>query len=190
MFPNRLGVVGCLYWKKYTNCINEWIYVLVMVQSCKYSVNITAKQYGIYRWYEIYLPNKFFIDFLQGFYIYIYTVSIIFLIYAYVYLLRNKSLKLRRNLRRNHYSSPSSGSRSNLKRKYSFDDSRTYHTGSFYLRLGAVGRQMHLRIFWFANKWYVQKNKEFWLYFVIYLRSFTLYFMYFDISKIFYWFIY
>lgn len=46
MFPNRLGVVGCLYWKKYTNCINEWIYVLVMVQSCKYSVNITAKQYG------------------------------------------------------------------------------------------------------------------------------------------------
>lgn len=161
-----------------------------MVQSCKYSVNITAKQYGIYRWYEIYLPNKFCIDFLQGFYIYIYTVSIIFLIYAYVYLLRNKSLKLRRNLRRNHYSSPSSGSRSNLKRKYSFDDSRTYHTGSFYLRLGAVGRQMHLRIFWFANKWYVQKNKEFWLYFVIYLRSFTLYYTYFDIGKIFYWFIY
>lgn len=105
---------------------------------------------------------KFFIDFLQGFYIYIYTVSIIFLIYAYVYLLRNKSLKLRRNLRRNHYSSPSSGSRSNLKRKYSFDDSRTYHTGSFYLRLGAVGRQMHLRIFWFANKWYyVRKIKYF-----------------------------
>lgn len=100
--------------------------------------------------------------FLQGFYIYIYTVSIIFLIYAYVYLLRNKSLKLRRNLRRNHYSSPSSGSRSNLKRKYSFDDSRTYHTGSFYLRLGAVGRQMHLRIFWFANKWYyVRKIKYF-----------------------------
>lgn len=161
-----------------------------MVQSCKYSVNITAKQYGIYRWYEIYLPNNFCIDFLQGFYIYIYTVSIIFLIYAYVYLLRNKSLKLRRNLRRNQYSSPSSGSRGNLKRKYSFDDSRTYHTGSFYLRLGAVGRQIHLRIFWFANKWYVQKNKEFWLYFVIYLRSFTLYYMYFDISKIFYWFIY
>lgn len=153
-----------------------------MVQSCKYSVNITAKQYGHMLLFivdmKFILPNKCCIDFfLQGFYIYIYTVSIIFLIYAYVYLLRNKSLKLRRNLRRNQYSSPSSGSRSNLKRKYSFDDSRTYHTGSFYLRLGAVGRQIHLRIFWFANKWYVQKNKEFWLYFVIYLRSFTLYFI-------------
>lgn len=125
----------------------------------------------------IYLISVALIFFLQGFYIYIYTVSIIFLIYAYVYLLRNKSLKLRRNLRRNQYSSPSSGSRSNLKRKYSFDDSRTYHTGSFYLRLGAAGRQIHFRIFWFANKWYVQKNKEFWLYFVIYLRSFTLYYI-------------
>ena len=81
-----------------------------------------------------------FIIFFQGFYIYIYTVSIIFLIYAYVYLLQNKSLKLRRNLRRNQYGSPTSGSRSNLKRKYSFDESRTYHTGSFYLRLGAVGK--------------------------------------------------
>lgn len=38
------GGRGVLYWKKYTNCINKWI--LVMVQSCKYSVNITAKQYG------------------------------------------------------------------------------------------------------------------------------------------------
>lgn len=44
MFPNRLGGRGVLYWKKYTDCINKWI--LVMVQSCKYSVNITAKQYG------------------------------------------------------------------------------------------------------------------------------------------------
>ncbi|XP_048777253.2 proton channel OtopLc-like [Ostrea edulis] len=75
----------------------------------------------------------------DGFYIYIYTVSVIFLIYAYVYLLRNKSIKLRRNLRRGQYSTSASSSRSNLKRKYSFDDSRTYHTGSFYLRLGAVG---------------------------------------------------
>lgn len=89
---------------------------------------------------EIFSNETFNFSFLfDGFYIYIYTVSIIFLIYAYVYLLQNKSLKLRRNLRRNQYSSPSSGSRSNLKRKYSFDDSRTYHTGSFYLRLGAVG---------------------------------------------------
>lgn len=42
--PKSVGGRGVLYWKKYTNCINKWI--LVMVQSCKYSVNITAKQYG------------------------------------------------------------------------------------------------------------------------------------------------
>lgn len=115
------------------------------------------------------MPNRLCIDFLQGFYIYIYTVSIIFLIYAYVYLLQNKSLKLRRNLRRNQYSSPSSGSRSNLKRKYSFDDSRTYHTGSFYLRLGAVGRQLSYCIFILVYKSYVRKI----YYFILFLYQNT-----------------
>ncbi|XP_061185369.1 proton channel OtopLc-like [Saccostrea echinata] len=88
---------------------------------------------------KIFSKETFIFSFLfDGFYIYIYTISVFFLIYAYVYLLQDKSLKLRKNLRRGQYTT-TSGSRGNLKRKYSFDDSRTYHTGSFYLRLGAVG---------------------------------------------------
>ncbi|XP_033743526.1 proton channel OtopLc-like [Pecten maximus] len=74
----------------------------------------------------------------EGFYIYLYSVSIIFLIYAYVYLLQNKTVRLRKKVKRRMNSPESNGSTSSRKRKYSFDVSRTYNTGSFYLRLGAV----------------------------------------------------
>lgn len=128
--------------------MNECIYVMTFGTILQVFSNITVIDFYIpFMKFICLISYQYALIILQGFYIYIYTVSIIFLIYAYVYLLQNKSLKLRRNLRRNQYSSPSSGSRSNLKRKYSFDDSRTYHTGSFYLRLGAVGRQLPYCIF-------------------------------------------
>ncbi|KAK3100048.1 hypothetical protein FSP39_013917 [Pinctada imbricata] len=74
----------------------------------------------------------------EGFYVYIYVFSIAFLVYAYVYLLQNRNLRQKR--RRKHGGGSSAiESHVTLKRKYSFDGSRTYHTGSFYLRLGAVG---------------------------------------------------
>ena len=76
----------------------------------------------------------------QGFYVYMYVFSIAFLVYAYAYLLQNKTLRHRR--KRRNGGTATIESHVTLKRKYSFDDSRTYHTGSFYLRLGAVGNKM------------------------------------------------
>jgi hypothetical protein len=92
----------------------------------------------------------------QGFYIYLYSISICFLIYAYTYLLQNTTVMVRK--KRHRFVPPESTSSSFKGKKYSYDDSPTYHTGSFYLRLGAVGefmltfykntpcRAIHLRI--------------------------------------------
>ncbi|XP_046351177.2 proton channel OtopLc-like [Haliotis rufescens] len=87
----------------------------------------------------------------EGFYIYLYVVSIIFLVYVYAYLLRRKKLKtelLTKTLTRSisitrgwaktsTKADDSSSTRGKRRRHISVDVSP--HTGSFYLRLGAVG---------------------------------------------------
>ncbi|XP_071127125.1 proton channel OtopLc-like [Mytilus edulis] len=86
---------------------------------------------------EIFAPSPMTFLF-EGFYIYLYAVSICFLIYAYTYLLQNTTLIVRKKQRR--FVPPEVAASSSFKqKKYSYDISRTYHTGSFYLRLGAVG---------------------------------------------------
>ncbi|XP_041359648.1 proton channel OtopLc-like [Gigantopelta aegis] len=73
----------------------------------------------------------------QGFYIYLFAGSIFFLIFMYICVLRSRNCrwpcqKKRRNPLVNALY------RKTLNRNFSFDDSPHSHTGSFYLRLGAV----------------------------------------------------
>ncbi|ESO83219.1 hypothetical protein LOTGIDRAFT_93565, partial [Lottia gigantea] len=67
------------------------------------------------------------------FYLYLYISSIFFLIYVYVYLL--------------HSPNASTTSFRTRKRRVAFDETNNHHTGSFYLRLGAlafgVGSMIH-----------------------------------------------
>lgn len=74
--------------------------------------------------------------FLQLFYLYVYGLSILFLIYVYVYLLGNRKIKLHPFRKRED--STSSQKKRLKKRKVSVDEVDS-HTGSFYLRLGALG---------------------------------------------------
>lgn len=71
----------------------------------------------------------------EGFYIYLYVMSIAFLIYAYSYLLRLRTTSASRRGRTIVSSVPVQ----NRKRHPSADGSTDPQTGSFYLRLGAVG---------------------------------------------------
>lgn len=71
----------------------------------------------------------------EGFYIYLYVMSIAFLVYAYSYLLRIRTFSVGRRGRTIVSSVPVQ----NRKRTACFDDDMTEQTGSFYLRLGAVG---------------------------------------------------
>ncbi|KAL4231018.1 hypothetical protein ACF0H5_011390 [Mactra antiquata] len=70
----------------------------------------------------------------EGFYIYLYTVSIAFLLYVYSYLLRLQTMPLSRRGRTVISSVPVQN-----RKRHGIDESRGYQTGSFYLRLGAVG---------------------------------------------------
>ncbi|XP_064608245.1 proton channel OtopLc-like isoform X2 [Liolophura sinensis] len=78
------------------------------------------------------------------FYLYVYGLSIVFLIYVYVYLLGNRKIPFRPFLRRED--STSSQKKRLKKRKVSVDEVDS-HTGSFYLRLGAlafgIGSMIH-----------------------------------------------
>ena len=78
--------------------------------------------------------NLYFFSF-QGFYIYLYGVSVAFLLYVYVFLLRSRSVSRK--------CWQEKGTSDSLLRKAhrKFVSVRNHtHTGSFYLRLGAVGK--------------------------------------------------
>ncbi|XP_046578538.1 proton channel OtopLc-like [Haliotis rubra] len=78
--------------------------------------------------------------FFEAFYVYLYCISMGFLLYVYLYLLRRRRRGIRnllQNFSRNLRFNVDDHSRS---RKVAFDDNTaSRHTGSFYLRLGAVG---------------------------------------------------
>ncbi|BFZ11159.1 hypothetical protein BsWGS_14198 [Bradybaena similaris] len=85
----------------------------------------------------------------QAFYIYLYVVSIVFLVYVYAYLLRRNQLKtefLTRTLSRSlswtrawgkSWAKGDTDSKSKRKKMISLDSN--HHTGTFYLRLGVLG---------------------------------------------------
>ncbi|CAG5134243.1 unnamed protein product, partial [Candidula unifasciata] len=85
----------------------------------------------------------------QAFYIYLYVVSIVFLVYVYAYLLRRNQLKtefLTRTLSRSlswtrawgkTWARGDTDSKSKRKKMISLDSN--HHTGTFYLRLGVLG---------------------------------------------------
>ncbi|XP_050390367.1 uncharacterized protein LOC126809686 [Patella vulgata] len=87
--------------------------------------------------------------FFEIFYLYLYITSILFLIYVYVYLLRrnrmtfnilSRTWSFRRSVN-SCKDSPNASTTSfrTRKRKVAFDETNNHHTGSFYLRLGALG---------------------------------------------------
>ena len=90
---------------------------------------------------------------LQGFYIYLYSVSILFLVYVYAYLLRRNRLKtelLTRTLSRSLSSSrawakglarPDTDTKSKFRKRMISLDVSNHHTGTFYLRLGVLGKE-------------------------------------------------
>uniref|UniRef100_A0A0B7AYQ6 Otopetrin n=1 Tax=Arion vulgaris TaxID=1028688 RepID=A0A0B7AYQ6_9EUPU len=86
----------------------------------------------------------------QAFYIYLYVVSIVFLVYVYAYLLRRNQLKtefLTRTLSRSlswtraWSKTMAKGAESDVKgkRKRMISLDSNHHTGTFYLRLGVLG---------------------------------------------------
>ncbi|KAK6167422.1 hypothetical protein SNE40_021456 [Patella caerulea] len=87
----------------------------------------------------------------EAFYLYLYLVSIIFLVYVYLYLLRRNRLKtefLTRTLSRSmswtkawakSWAKGDNESTKSNRRKRHISMDTNHHTGSFYLRLGAVG---------------------------------------------------
>ncbi|XP_013390900.1 otopetrin-2 [Lingula anatina] len=77
------------------------------------------------------------INFFEAFYIYLYGVSIIFLIYVYAFLLQNATSEYTR--KRAQQANNAHTAILEKSRKVSIDSSGSHHTGSFYLRLGAVG---------------------------------------------------
>ena len=111
----------------------------------------------------------------QGFYIYLYLVSSIFLFYVYAYLLRRQALfkpgfkrafssirlrsAFRRTLSSGSYLSrsessfsggaPSTGEGGTVKhkrRRVSYNQKPNNHTGSFYLRVGAIGEALYIAL--------------------------------------------
>ncbi|XP_041359049.1 proton channel OtopLc-like [Gigantopelta aegis] len=72
----------------------------------------------------------------QGFYIYLFLGSVVFLLFLYVFILRTNSCSLICK-KGGQYTTTDGNSRNRLNRNLSFDHS-TVHAGSFYLRLGAV----------------------------------------------------
>ncbi|XP_076437548.1 proton channel OtopLc-like isoform X2 [Babylonia areolata] len=104
-------------------------------------------------------PNSYMFE---GFYIYLYLVSTIFMVYVYAYLLRRQTAFLpgfkrayfsfRRNISGSTFSRQSStksdpsglptnggATGKHRRRKVAYNEKPNSHTGSFYLRVGAVG---------------------------------------------------
>lgn len=85
----------------------------------------------------------FVLFYFQGFYLYLYLGSISFLIYVYLFLLRSESPKsssfLRQVLKRVGSVANSIGT-VDTPNKRRFNDAAA-HCGSFYLRLGALGKE-------------------------------------------------
>ena len=81
--------------------------------------------------------NGDFLAIFQGFYIYLYLVSVIFLTYVYLFLLRTKTTGSRVKRRKHRQNESALLKPSPAKRNISVSEQ---HTGSFYLRLGAVGK--------------------------------------------------
>lgn len=75
----------------------------------------------------------------EGFYIYLFLVSIIFLTYVYLFLLRSKTTSNRLKKRHNNRHSENALLKSPKRRDIAVSEVGNQHTGSFYLRLGAVG---------------------------------------------------
>lgn len=85
----------------------------------------------------------------QGFYLYLYLGSIAFLIYVYLFLLRtrNPNSFIRQVLKRvgsvaNSIGTLEPGTPAPNKRRY--NDAAANCCGSFYLRLGALGKNLHM----------------------------------------------
>ncbi|GFO12133.1 otopetrin-2-like, partial [Plakobranchus ocellatus] len=87
----------------------------------------------------------------EGFYVYLYGVSILFLMYVYAYLLRRNRLKtefLTRTLSRSlswnktwarNWARSDSETRGKFRKRMISLDVSNHHTGTFYLRLGVLG---------------------------------------------------
>ncbi|XP_059149972.1 proton channel OtopLc-like [Physella acuta] len=99
---------------------------------------------------DIFMTNTYHAAF-EVFYIYLYVVSIVFLVYVYAYLLRRNRLKtefLTRTLSRSmswtrswakSWAKADESAKSKLRKRMISLDMANHHTGTFYLRLGVLG---------------------------------------------------
>ena len=75
----------------------------------------------------------------QGFYIYLFIVSILFLTFVYVFLLRSRSRRHRRTVGGRQTSEQTAALLTAATSNKIVDPAVLPRTGSFYMRLGAVG---------------------------------------------------
>ncbi|XP_046574717.1 LOW QUALITY PROTEIN: proton channel OtopLc-like [Haliotis rubra] len=77
----------------------------------------------------------------QGFYIYLYAVSVLFLLFMYIFVLRTHRCSCRCPCKKRRRRDPliAALQDKDFKNRFTFSEAAHSHTGSFYLRLGAVG---------------------------------------------------